>query len=116
MRCRNRQISLHPDFSSAARERRKSVRHRENQNSIVGLVGDDRQIRKLVNSYAKLRRTAETEATSGLERIGNRVNYRNGLTGRIDGDDAAGLRVDGQRSRVDAHVHRRSTTRVWIKC
>src|ERR1700741_820062 len=56
----------------------QSVRHREDQNAIVSLIGKHSQIRELVYGNAELRRTAEPERAAGLKRIGKRVNDGNG--------------------------------------
>src|SRR5258708_36556631 len=84
---------------------RNSIRYRENQNTIVGLVGNDRQVRELVNGDAKLRRSLEPKTAPGLKWIRNGVNNGDGMAGRIDGHDASGLGIDSQRSGVDADAH-----------
>src|SRR5258707_15174203 len=86
-------------------EARNSIRYRENQNTIVGLVGNDRQVRELVNGDAKLRRSLEPKTAPSLKWIRNGVNDGDGAAGRIDGHDASGLGIDSQRSRVDADAH-----------
>src|SRR6266478_7062240 len=66
-----------------------SVRHREDQNAIVSLIGKHSQICELVYGNAELRRTAEPERAAGLKRVRKRVNDGNGLTRGIHSHDAA---------------------------
>src|SRR5258708_25760309 len=84
---------------------RNSSRYRENQNTIVGLVGNDRQVRELVNGDAKLRRSLAPKTAPSLKWLRNGVNDGDGAAGRIDGHDASGLVINSTRSQVDADAH-----------
>jgi hypothetical protein len=51
-----------------------SVRHREQQHPAIGLIHEDRQIRKLIDGHPKRGRAGQAECLNGLERATERVD------------------------------------------
>ena len=104
VRCAQLRSALYPIFrfcphdltSCPHKLEAKSIWHRENQDTVVRLIGQHSQIRELVNGNTELRRATESESASRLKRIRNSVDDGNRLAGRINGDNAAGLRINRQ--------------------
>ena len=70
---------------------------------------------QLVDRSAKRRRPGQTERTPRFERARECINDRNRVVQRVDSDNAAGLRIQRQRSRIDADAHAGHRARVGIE-
>ena len=73
-----------------------SIRHRENQQAVAGLIHDDRKIRELVDSHTKLSRARQANRFYGLQWAGRGVHQRSGLTGEIRSQNGASLRISAR--------------------
>ena len=80
------------------------VRHREDEQPVVGLIHDDGKICKLVDGYAKLSRAWKTDGLNRLERARGGIHERSRFASEVCGEDRAGLGIDGQSGRVDADI------------
>src|SRR5690242_21855656 len=89
-----------------------SFRQREQHYAVVGLVRNNRQVRRRIDGGGKRRRTAQGQRRSRLERP--RVDYRNRVAGGIHRKNAACLKITGDRSWIntDAERGRHTTCRV----
>src|SRR5690349_23359334 len=70
-----------------------SIRHRENQQPIIGLIHDDRKIRKLIDGNPELRRPGKSDGLHRLQGIRSRIHEGGCLAREIGGQDRSSLRI-----------------------
>ena len=86
----------------------------QQQNAIISLVGDDRQVSKRMNCGGKLRRATDSKSCPGFKRL--RIHDRDRVTQGVDCKNGAGTKVVRQRGRIDTHLYARCLAGVRIKC